>query len=762
MRRVRQSILGQMVTAGPCSRCGGVGPDHRAPVRRLPAARGAGSRSGPTRSTSPPASTPVTLRLSGAGRPGLRGGAAGRPLRALRVAPAPALRARGLRPRGRAAAGVDAGRPRRPPRLRDARRHRGPRRPAAPSRAGSGCGAAACRTSRAGPGRPARAGRRRHARRAQRARRSSCASWPRSAASDVAPPDKGFFSKIRSRVQVTGPASVRGRRPRLRRRPEAPALRTTRHHLERVLAPARPGDAVDRSRRAGPLAACAVRHRRSTPLGEVSTWPPAGTELTVALRPVKGERPEWRCRSSPSSASTASCRSWPTGRSCAGTTDGRAGNVERCARVAREAAMQCRAAVAARRRARSRPSPRSPARRGCGPGRPAAAPAVASTHPTVLVGPEGGWSDDERAVAAATVDASASTVLRAETAAIAAGVLARSRSVATQCVTRRAFTPTLMAPSVIRSATSLPYSPIRSWGGVSRDNGSCRMDDAGPHGYGRRVGERLRLDPPAEGPSLQDVEATSDRSSRRRCSAPTSGASGPSPVPRLQRLAPFYNVPVDQLLPRRRRSDRRSDLDRSRRRPAGDTSRSRSTCAAARARRRSRRRAADALPRMIQVQRQDFNGRMLTIRRDDLRAIACILDTPSTDAVDRSTTLGLALCRERGGRPASDPVRGLPPRPVLRPALRLLRVRHLDRPRPPGRRSTSPPAAATSRGPSPAAWPPATSVFFGGGTPSLVPPAALVVVLDAIPLAAGRRGHRRVQPRHGHRRAGRHLPRAAA
>ena len=31
--------------------------------------------------------------------------------------------------------------------------------------------------------------------------------------------------------------------------------------------------------------------------------------------------------------------------------------------------------------------------------------------------------------------------------------------------------------------------------------------------------------------------------------------------------------------------------------------------------------------RMIQVQRQDFNGRMLTIRRDDLRAIACILGT---------------------------------------------------------------------------------------------------------------------------------------
>ena len=30
--------------------------------------------------------------------------------------------------------------------------------------------------------------------------------------------------------------------------------------------------------------------------------------------------------------------------------------------------------------------------------------------------------------------------------------------------------------------------------------------------------------------------------------------------------------------------------------------------------------------RMIQVQRGDFNGRVLTIRRDDLGAIACILD----------------------------------------------------------------------------------------------------------------------------------------
>ena len=38
---------------------------------------------------------------------------------------------------------------------------------------------------------------------------------------------------------------------------------------------------------------------------------------------------------------------------------------------------------------------------------------------------------------------------------------------------------------------------------------------------------------------------------------------------------------------------------------------------------------------MIQVQRQDFNGRVLTIRRDDLRAIACILDVEADQASRR-------------------------------------------------------------------------------------------------------------------------------
>ena len=64
---------------------------------------------------------------------------------------------------------------------------------------------------------------------------------------------------------------------------------------------------------------------------------------------------------------------------------------------------------------------------------------------------------------------------------------------------------------------------------------------------------------------------------------------------------------------------------------------------------------------MIQVQRQDFNGRMLTIRRDDLRAIACILDC-HRQVPARLDDLGLRLVRsEDAGRgPASRGCRSGP------------------------------------------------------------------------------------------------------
>ncbi|CAB4694205.1 unannotated protein [freshwater metagenome] len=47
--------------------------------------------------------------------------------------------------------------------------------------------------------------------------------------------------------------------------------------------------------------------------------------------------------------------------------------------------------------------------------------------------------------------------------------------------------------------------------------------------------------------------------------------------------------------------------------------------------------------RMIQVQRQDFNGKVLTIRGDDARAIAAMLDVPVDQVGQRLDALDLLV-----------------------------------------------------------------------------------------------------------------------
>jgi hypothetical protein len=47
--------------------------------------------------------------------------------------------------------------------------------------------------------------------------------------------------------------------------------------------------------------------------------------------------------------------------------------------------------------------------------------------------------------------------------------------------------------------------------------------------------------------------------------------------------------------------------------------------------------------RLIQWQRGDYNGRMLTIRRDDLPPVACILDCQLEQVRARLDSLGLLL-----------------------------------------------------------------------------------------------------------------------
>lgn len=158
--------------------------------------------------------------------------------------------------------------------------------------------------------------------------------------------------------------------------------------------------------------------------------------------------------------------------------------------------------------------------------------------------------------------------------------------------------------------------------------------------YGRRVGERLRAIRRQKRLSLQDVEASSGQEFKASVLGAYERGERAISVPRLERLARFYNVPVDQLLPRSSGRDGGQVLDLTEARPVRRggvridiTNLDRVTGP-----------EGDMLARylgMIQVQRQDFNGRVLSVREDDLRAIACILGVALDETVDRLSDLGL-------------------------------------------------------------------------------------------------------------------------
>src|SRR4051795_8919519 len=71
-----------------------------------------------------------------------------------------------------------------------------------------------------------------------------------------------------------------------------------------------------------------------------------------------------------------------------------------------------------------------------------------------------------------------------------------------------------------------------------------------PASYSRKVGERLRAIRRQKRLSLQEVEAASGQEFKASVLGAYERGERAISVPRLQRLARFYHVPVDQLLPR--------------------------------------------------------------------------------------------------------------------------------------------------------------------------------------------------------------------
>jgi transcriptional regulator with XRE-family HTH domain len=170
-------------------------------------------------------------------------------------------------------------------------------------------------------------------------------------------------------------------------------------------------------------------------------------------------------------------------------------------------------------------------------------------------------------------------------------------------------------------------------------------------GYANKVGDRLRAIRRQKHLSLQDVEAASSQEFKASVLGAYERGERAISVPRLQRLARFYRVPVDQLLPGDdgpdfgpRPGDRDVVIDLTE--PGANADRSITIdLAAIEAISGEQGEMLARYLRMIQVQRGDYNGKMLTIRRDDLRAIACILDVSPDQATARLDQLGLCLVR---------------------------------------------------------------------------------------------------------------------
>ena len=182
------------------------------------------------------------------------------------------------------------------------------------------------------------------------------------------------------------------------------------------------------------------------------------------------------------------------------------------------------------------------------------------------------------------------------------------------------------------------------------------QEEAARVAYARAVGTRLRAMRKQMRLSLQAVEAMSELEFKASVLGAYERGERAISVPRLQRLAKLYDVPVDQLLPP---DGSGSDRWGS----AGATATSEVVPLAAR---RSMQSASvpekvaidltklhtvsgperDLLRRflsMIQVHRQDFNGRMITIRAEDVRAIACLFGITPDSMGTRLDELGLLV-----------------------------------------------------------------------------------------------------------------------
>ena len=151
-----------------------------------------------------------------------------------------------------------------------------------------------------------------------------------------------------------------------------------------------------------------------------------------------------------------------------------------------------------------------------------------------------------------------------------------------------------------------------------------------PSDYAKSLGSRLRSIRQQQGLSLQGVEEKSNGRWKAVVVGSYERGDRAVTVQRLAELAEFYGVPVQELLPGSTPGGAAEppprlvlDLERLSQVPsekAGPLQRYAAT---------------------IQSQRGDYNGKVLSIRQDDLRTLAVIYDQPASLLVDQLISWGV-------------------------------------------------------------------------------------------------------------------------
>jgi 16S rRNA (uracil1498-N3)-methyltransferase len=192
------------------------------------------------------------------------------------------------------------------------------------------------------------------------------------------------------------------------------------HHLSRVLR-LRAGQKVSVSDGRGAWRICEWRDGLLVSVGDVSVMNAPTDVLTVALSPVKGDRTDWAIEKLVEVGIDRIVVLAPVERSVVRWDDAKSlANIDRFRRISRAAAAQCRRVFLP---VIEGPVPLSDVVAGTNvaiaePG----GSSVLDGVTTIVVGPEGGFTEGEVALAGATVDLGP-TVLRADTAAVVAATL---------------------------------------------------------------------------------------------------------------------------------------------------------------------------------------------------------------------------------------------------------------------------------------------------------------------------------------------------